>query len=135
MKYYKYKDEESEIAPGMEYLETDDGWAIRQIAFNGKEHLASNRKYPNGRMGLADQQCDFDIFEEIIPISKQEFDNIWNAHLTIHQDEWNAIKEIHPIGKEVKGVIEIFFPQGVIVDLGGNALGVADYAACKASTT
>ena len=135
MKYYKYADEYSEIAPGMVYLETNDGCAIRQITFNGKEYLSSNRKYPNGSMGLAEGQTDFDIIEEIIPISKQEFDEIWNTHLAIHQNEWNATKEAYSIGKEVKGVIEIFFPQGVIVDLGGDALGVADYAESRASTT
>jgi hypothetical protein len=33
----------------------------------------------------------------------------------------------------VQGFIQIFYPQGVIINLGDDTLGVADYAVCKSS--
>jgi hypothetical protein len=134
MKYYKYRDEFSPIAPGTEYVETDKGWPIRQIAFNGKEYIASNRRHPLWGLTLGDQQVDWDAIDEVSSISKQEFEKIWNAHLANHQVEWDAIKKAHPNGKEEQGFIVVFFPQGVIVDLGDNTLGLADYSTCLAST-
>jgi hypothetical protein len=133
MKYYKYVDEYSHIAPGMTYIETDDGWQIRQITCNEEECFASNRKCPPWGLILGESQTDYDGFDDVTPITKEEFDEVWNAHLADHLDEWEANKALYPVGKEVNGFMLIFFPQGVIVDLGDNALGVANYAASKAS--
>jgi hypothetical protein len=133
MKYYKYVDDYSHIAPGMTYIETEDGWQIRQITCNEEECFASNRKCPPWSLMLGEGQTDYDSFDDVAPISKHEFEEVWNTHLANHQAEWESNKVLYPVGKKVTGFILIFFPQGVIVDLGDNALGVADYAACKAS--
>lgn len=135
MKYCKYDDEFSEITPGTEYLEINEDWANRQIAFNGKEYLASNYNHPQWGMMLADKEIDYDELVregEVTPITKDEFEAVWQAHLALHLAEWEAAKRAYSIGKSVEGSMKIFYPQGVIVDL-GNALGVADHRACKES--
>ena len=137
MNYCKYDDEYSPLAPGTEYLEINENWANRQITFNGEEYLASNYIHPRWGIMLADGELDYDELVregEVTPITKDEFEAVWQAHLALHQAEWEAAKRSYQIGTSVDGWIKIFYPQGVIVFL-GNALGVADYRACKASTS
>jgi hypothetical protein len=137
MKYYKYHDENSIIEPGTTYVETDEGVTIREVTFNGTEYLASNVNYPHWGMLLAEGQVDYEPFVEtgeVTPITEQEFTEIWKAHLALRQEEWEAAKHTYPVGATAHGFIQIFYPQGVIVNLGGNALGIADYKACQAST-
>jgi hypothetical protein len=139
MKYYKYLDEESSIENGIRYIETLDGVSIREVTTNGTDYWASNAYYPGDGVTMGEGQYDYDAlaledWAMVTPISKQEFDQTWNAHLKAREPQWNAVKQVHPVGMDVNGFIEIFYPQGVIVRLGGDALGVADYQACKAST-
>jgi len=135
MKYYKYTFDE-DIGGNNEifYHETKNGWTIRQIIINEISWITSNVKDSEGRLVLADTQLDYDSESDITTISKQEFDEVWHNCLAPRQAMWEKIKQIHSVGESVEGFIEIFYPQGVIVDLGNEALGVADYAACKAST-
>jgi hypothetical protein len=133
MEYYKYHDEYSDIAPAMTYLEVEGEWALRQITFNGERYLTSNVD-----MDLPEKEADYHALVEegeVIPISKQEFDSVWNAHLALRQNQWETAKRAYPIDKAVQGSLKLFFPQGVIVNLDGGVLGVADYQACRASTT
>jgi hypothetical protein len=136
MQYYKYPDEYSEIAGGTTYIEIDDGWSIRQITVNGAAYLASNVSHPDWGMILGDKQADYEDLAaegEVIPISKQEFEAIWRAHLALRQAKWEAAKQVYSVGTTVHGYIQIFYPQGVIVNLGNDTLGVADHKACWAS--
>src|SRR5574341_1009572 len=136
VKYYKFNDDfgDSPIGDNVTYLEVDRGGALRQIAWNGKEYLASNVNYPPWGLVLAEGYVDYDAEEDVTPITKQEFDEIWQAHLATRNGIWEAIKQQYPSGTPVSGFIQIFFPQGAIVNLGSNdALGVADYQECKAS--
>jgi hypothetical protein len=139
MRYYKYLDEDGPIGDGYTFVETDDGWAIRQITVHNDNFLASNVRYSPWGLCLADQKVDYDElidYDEMspIPITKNEFDEVWNLHLTQRRAIWNKVKKAYKIGSKVEGAILIFFPQGVIVDLGEDSLGVADYVECKAST-
>jgi hypothetical protein len=133
MKYYKYADDYGFVDDGITHLEVDNGWAIRQITVNDDVVYASNVSYPPWGLRLADQSVDFDEIDEVIPISKQEFDEIWNKHLRQRQDFWEQAKTAYQIGRTVQGYIEIFFPQGVIVNLGKSVLGVANPQECRAS--
>ncbi len=72
---------------------------------------------------------------DVTAISQQEFQAVWNQYLALRQKGWNAAKLNYPVGLPVQGAIKIFFPQGVIVDLGDDVLGVADHDACKQSRT
>src|SRR5260221_7355175 len=123
MKYSKYPDDYTHLGQAVTYLETDDdGWAMRQITFNGKEYFASNVNYPHWSMGLAEKPLDDEFLAslepgEIIWVSRKEFLTVWNAHLAERKSIWDAAKVAYPIGKKVRGHIVIFYPQGVIVQL------------------
>ena len=129
-KYYKYVDT---YGPpnGTVYFESENGWVLRQTMVGDHEIIASNVKHPIWGLGLADQQGDYDAIEEVIPIAQAEFDQVWAEHLYQHQAQWAEAKLCHLLGALVHGKIEIFYPQGVIINLSDTALGVANYAECK----
>lgn len=133
MKYYKYDDEYSEIDGGVTYIETREGYAWRQITVNDERYIASNLVYPSWGMMLAEGQVDYESISVVEEINQTEFEAIWNNHLANHQAQWNKAKQLLTIGTTVQGYIQIFYPQGVIVNLGDNILGVADYLTCKIS--
>lgn len=134
MKYYKYDDGYRLVEDGITYVEVDDGWAVRQITVSEEGIYASNVSYPPWGLILADQSIEYDEIEEVIPIGQQEFDEVWHQHLEQRQVIWNEAKAAYPVGRLAQGYIELFFPQGVIVNLGEGVLGVANHQACRAST-
>lgn len=135
MNYYKYDEiEDHPLGGGITYIESEDGWALRQITVRGDRYFASNMNNPPWGLVLADARLDYESLGHVVTaISASEFEAIWQAHLRQHHDEWEARKKAYPIGTTVAGTICIFFPQGVIVDLANNALAVADYRSCLAS--
>ena len=135
MKYFRYVDEWSPIGAGMTYVEVADGGTIRQITIAGEDRISSNICHSRWGIGLAEGRVDYESISEVMPITQSEFESIWQAHLKKHEPEWIAAKNAYPVGIPVKGYIQIFYPQGVIVNLGRNVLGVADYKACKSSTS
>ena len=135
MKYYKYQDVESLIGSGIRYVEAEDGWAIRELTVAGDAFLASNIKYPGWGLLMAEGQVDYDSIEEVSEIEPSEFEQVWRTHLTRNAGRWLITKLAYSIGTQVKGHIAIFYPQGVIVDLGDAVVGVAGYNECRASTT
>lgn len=135
MKYYKYADDYSPISGGTTYIETDDGLAIRQITVNGDRYIVSNLRHPPWGLMLAEGRIDYDsLGDNVVEISPTEFETIWNTHLAKHYPQWQVHKRTYPVGAAVQGWIEIFYPQGVIVYLNDGTRGVADCAACKASS-
>ncbi|MBN1316004.1 MAG: hypothetical protein JXA42_11065 [Anaerolineales bacterium] len=136
MKYYKYLDEFGPLEGGFTYIELEDGYTVRQISINGDRIQASNICYSRWglMLGEGEIKIDFDGPIQVSEISAQEFDRIWNDHLKRHQNRWSSAKSKFKLGTRVQGYIEIFYPQGVIVNLGSGALGVADYEECVAST-
>ena len=133
-RYFKYADNDTPLGAGMTYLETQDGYAIRQITTNGSQDISSNLLFPPWGLCLADGYVDYDILGDAIEeISPSEFEAIWKICLSRHASEWQTSKIAYPKETPVSGWIEIFFPQGVIVNLGDGTLGVADYAACRSS--
>lgn len=129
MRYYKGDDPESPIGEGIIYLEVMEGYPVRQITVTDTQRLSSNRDFMMGH-----GQTDFDEVEEALPISKEEFDLVWSRHLEAHREEWERAKDRYPIGTPVEGVLKVFFPQGVIVELEQTVHGVAEYQACRDST-
>jgi hypothetical protein len=135
MKYFKYKEEDSLIGEGTRFVETNDGIALREVTINGDAFLGSNICYPHWGMRLADAEADYKDVEGVTPISQVEFDMAWNAHLSHNAGRRVIIKQAYPIGTRVQGHMVIFYPQGVIVDLGDSGtLGLANYNECRAST-
>lgn len=134
MKYYRYQEpEDHPIGGGTTYVETEDGCAIRQITVHLGRYFASNINYPHWGLWLAEGCIDYDAIEEATSIGRQAFEDVWQGHLQQHRHRWNTVKQVYSIGTPAIGGILIFYPQGVIVDLGDNVLGVADRRACLAS--
>mgnify|MGYP006306773087 CR=1 FL=1 len=135
-KYFKYDDDFSPLGEGITYIETLGGTdAIRQITVFKGEYHASNIGHPKYGINLADQSADYASIDKVKQISKQEFAEIWNAHLTQHRAEWEKAKTHNKVGKRIEGHIEIFYPQGVIVQLNSKFWGLANYDECLVSTT
>lgn len=134
MNYYKYQDDFGPLGKAVTFVETDGGRTIRQITVSTGGQHASNVKYPHWGMMLNEKQVEYESIPEVKPIDKNEFVRIWQAHLANREVEWREAKKDCPIGKVVTGYIEIFYPQGVIIDLGNGKLGVADYQTTKASS-
>lgn len=118
------------------YFEVEEkGTAFRQIVVNDDgTFIASNRKHETFHFSLADQEIvDTDL--QYNRITKNEFEKVWSNYLQAFTNEWNHTKTVLPIGREVEGYIECFFPQGVIVNIFKyNAVGVADYHECRENT-
>lgn len=133
MKYYRF-DDDFLYADGTTYLEVDkDGCAFRQITVGGGQFVASTINHPQWGFCLPEQCVDYDDWEEVVLITKQDFDAVWSQHLARNHPRWETTKVRCPVGKRVTGAIAVFYPQGVVVDLGPNALGIADSAECRAS--
>lgn len=132
MKYYKYHDAHTPIDGGITYIEVIDGYAYRQITVNDDKYIMSNIKVQELDW-LAEGEIKLDSTDEIIGISKEEFESIWNSHLNYHQSQWEHTKQRYKIEKSVTGYIQVFYPQGVIITLDEESLGVADYKECRAT--
>jgi|SRR5579859_178919 len=133
-KYYKYTAEWSDLVDATTYVETENRAEFRRISFDGRSYVASNVIQPNGQMDLASTAVDYEKWlDAVTPITEDEFDGIWQAYLVTRQPQWKAMKESYPIGAKVDGILHLFVPLGAIVKLESNAVGVADYAACKAA--
>ena len=136
MRYFRYDDEYSEIAGGVTYVETDDGWAMRQLTLNGDKYLASNINDLNSGLNLADAQIDYDDLEQdqVTEISQEAFEAVWHAILARHEVVWRQSQTKYPVGMSVEGGLLVFYPQGVIVKLDDMTLGVANHALCHQSS-
>ncbi len=135
MRYFKYDDEYSQIGGGITYVEAEDGWTIRQVTLNGEQYLASNINDPTWGLSLADGQIDYDnLDDQVTEITSDEFEDIWRSILARHETTWRHSQTRYPIGSSVQGVLVIFYPQGVIIKLDPETLGVADHEQCRAST-
>jgi hypothetical protein len=135
MRYFQYEDDNDFIGKGIRYIETDEGYTIREVTVCGNCFLGSNFYYPHDGLMLSEGKCEYETIAEVIEITKETFDTTWAAHLAQNMGRWSVIKHSYPVGFQVQGRIAVFYPQGVIVDLGdGGTLGIANYEACKSST-
>jgi hypothetical protein len=134
LKHYKFLDHWTAREMRLTYIEARQGQATRQVRVAGQRYLGSNVAYPGQNMGPPSCAVDYDAAPEVIPISQSEFEHVWQRHVATRRDRWVAVKRAYPLGTVISGGIRIFYPQGVLVYLGGDALGLADYEAFKAST-
>ena len=135
MKYYKYPDEDSLNGSGVRFVEAEEGCSIREITVGNDSVLASNILYPHWGLMMSEGQADYDSIPEVTEIERSEFVRVWDAHLAQNAGRWLITRLAYPVGKEVKGYIAIFYPQGVLVDLGDAVVGVAGYRECRDSCT
>lgn len=133
MNYIKYEDE-SDYIKGYTYIEIEDGYALRQISKFNNGYVASNRKDKEYDFCLAEGFIDIEDIDGAIKIDKTEFDNIWIKYINQLTKEWEQIKKEYIVGRKIEGIIEVFYPQGVIISINDKVLGIADYEECKDST-
>lgn len=89
MKYYKYRDEYSEIQGGYVYRETKNGVVFRNITVNVDDYIASNVHNPySGQLEIPEGKLKYDDFDDIVAISESEFEDVWDSHLSKHLLKW-----------------------------------------------
>ncbi|MDP4144336.1 MAG: hypothetical protein Q8936_07625 [Bacillota bacterium] len=134
MDYYKYQDSLSDIY-GYIFLEVEDGYAIRQIFKSSMGFIASNRKDEEYDFLLSEGYLDFSGFESnVIKINPSKFNSVWLEYKKELLNEWEETKNKFRINQEIMGTIEVFYPQGILINLENNIVAIADYEECKNST-
>ncbi len=132
-RYFSYDDE---YVGGTTYVEIDEEYVIKQISVTPSKYIASNRKDEEFDFYLAEGQIDVNELLEygVSEISENQFYSVWNNYKDELIDKWNITKEKFRIGDEIEGIIEVFYPQGVIVNIAQGVVGIADYDQCRNST-
>ncbi|TDL57127.1 hypothetical protein E2R60_00960 [Paenibacillus dendritiformis] len=64
-------------------------------------------------------------FEEEDMIAREEFERAWAAAVQPYQPAWEQAKREYRIGDTVTGGIAMFYPQGVIIQIGPGRYGAA----------
>ncbi|NBD24470.1 hypothetical protein [Paenibacillus glycinis] len=115
------------------YFEIDshNRTAYRQVMHTREgEWVGSNRRHPRFGYFLSDQDVIAERGEEI---TKQAFEAFWELANAPHWAAWNNAKRALPIGADVEGTLDVFYPHGVICSIPAYwAVGLANYEACKA---
>ncbi|MCA1032880.1 hypothetical protein LCL95_17865 [Bacillus timonensis] len=132
-RFFKWYDDDLK---GTTYIEIDNDVASKQIAVTSNKYIASNRKDEEHHFYLAEEKIDEN---EIIDfggseISENQFYNIWNKFRDELCDNWHQSKEKFPIGSEIEGIIEVFYPEGVIIGISPDIIGITDYNKCRISS-
>ncbi|MED3571407.1 hypothetical protein [Cytobacillus praedii] len=124
--------------PGMGtwYFEIDnDGVAYRQMVYHDDGIcITSNRKHYFYHFMLAEHPLDAQesYYKEI---SQTEFEKLWYEQLQHGLEDWHRTKSLFPVGNRVEGYIEVFFPQGTLINLlEPQAVGITDTSALKTET-
>ena len=128
-KYYKINDAEFDMYPT--YIELDDDYyCLRQITqvndtfINTSIAVEGDFFLPEGSFN----DCLEFLTDEI---SKQTFEELWEASKKPYLSEWKALKQEFQIGQQVNGQIVCFYPQGIILDIGKKFYAIANYDTCK----
>jgi oligoendopeptidase F len=116
------------------YFEVSEvGTVFRQILLEqGKESKVSNQK----KYDFFLSETELDLEDPILRrIAKEEFERVWNEVNKDQEDIWNKKKEIIKCGTKIKGFIEVFYPQGVVVNIPEyDVLGLANYEECATNS-
>lgn len=112
------------------YIEIVNGYAERQIMICDDRYIASNREDSDMEFFLAEGLIDINELEETEIVSKNEFEEVWSMHSKCLLQEWLRAKEYFTKGKDVSGILKVFYPQGVIVELANKTIAITDYEEC-----
>ncbi|WP_017812407.1 hypothetical protein [Paenibacillus shenyangensis] len=122
MLYFIYK----ELADEWYYESDTKGIVYRQIV---KEH-SKNPKLSNQRESqfyMAEHPIDVED-PMLDSLQKVDFENEWIKLNADYMSEWEHAKKENGIGQEVKAMIEVIYPQGIIVRLNHTKYpGLASY--------
>ncbi|SHJ97637.1 hypothetical protein SAMN02745163_02971 [Clostridium cavendishii DSM 21758] len=135
--YMQYTDTDDSFEIGQEctvFYEIINNYVERQVLLAKDKLVGSNRK--DKMLDYFLSECsitpdDFDIEDKNFKIiTKIEFEEIWDKHCNLYKEEWNYSKNKFKIGMEVKGEVEVIYPQGIIIKLNETTLAITDYDKC-----
>ncbi|QTD41519.1 hypothetical protein [Sporosarcina sp. Te-1] len=127
----KYVKDIQEPGMGTWYFEIDnDGVAYRQMVYHDDGTcITSNHHFMLAEHPLDAQES---YYQEI---SQAEFEELWYEQLQLDLEDWHQTKSLFPVGTRVEGYIEVFFPQGTLINLlEPLAFGITDTSALKSDT-
>ncbi|ABR34902.1 hypothetical protein [Clostridium beijerinckii] len=110
------------------YMEIVNGYAERQIMICDNRYIASNREDNDMGFFLAEGLIETNELDEVV--SQNEFEEVWSIHSKCILEDWLRAKEYFTKGKEVEGILKVFYPQGVIIELENKTIAIADYEEC-----
>ncbi|TXK80682.1 hypothetical protein [Paenibacillus sp. N3.4] len=121
----KYIRQEHKERKEVYYFEVDDdNVALRQATQIDNKLIVSNRPFDKLHFFLTDQEVCSTIEEEI---EKAEFELVWNTGVEPFKENWNRTVQTISIGQEIQGFMEIFYPQGIIINFNNVTFGLTDY--------
>lgn len=122
------------LAQGVEegecyYFEVDqDGTAYRQVTVLGDQVLVSIAPH----FHVAESAVEW--YEGDQEISAESFNEVWTRAVEPYKDAWQRSKAHYAIGVQVQGIIRMFYPQGVIIQLDEECYAVANDASLRKQT-
>jgi len=144
MNYYQFFDKFGRLKGAETWVELDRGFVLRQISIRGDDVLASNRPHPDHGYFLPTGYIDYAAYNQIhaadidkglikpvVKTSPEKFDKVWQKHLANYEQEWLSTKKSFAHETVVRGEVRAFYPQGVIISLGENVTGIANYERCR----
>lgn len=103
------------------YFEVDDEMiAYRQVTLMNDCYKLSIA--PEFYLAEGEIEC----FEGDEDISQEQFNEIWDKAVASYRVGWEQVKLDYAPGTLVNGIIKMFYPQGVIIQLSDRAYAVAD---------
>ncbi|MCZ8517928.1 MULTISPECIES: S1 domain-containing protein [Paenibacillus] len=122
---YKYLKKEWKEGEESFFFELDsEGITMRQIVGQKESLLVSNR--PDFCLSEAPIDVKYGIL-----IPQNEFQELWELGNKPYRNEWIEARRKLKEGMELEGQIEVIYPQGIIIDLGGGRYGITDYEECR----
>lgn len=68
-------------------------------------------------------------------MSQEQFEELWHEPLQLGMEDWHRTQSRFPVGTRVEGYIEVFYPQGTLINLlAPQAVGITDTSALKSET-
>lgn len=135
MKYFFFKADIEEGVPAS-YYELDKKWyIIRSIIILPDSVIGSNQPYykipgqeyydltiPEGPHDPSDLMEGYE--DEIVEITKEEFDTKWRDFLNSQINRWEKTKARFEIGSRINGLPKMYYPQGIIVEVELDVYGI-----------
>lgn len=104
------------------YFEIDDQQiAYRQIVMN--DHYSKVSIAPD--FMLAETEVEYEPHEKIGVV---EFEIAWESAISTYRKQWDYYKQQYLPGDSVTGILQMFYPQGCIIQLDEHTYAIADRA-------
>lgn len=129
MEYYRLSYEENDENY---YFEIDEEQTVlRQVIEDEERWVVSSRPDEELHFCLFDQQFDQEMNRANgEDISAAEFETVWQEAMKPYVKDWEKMQQLFKPGDAVKGIVEVIYPQGIILSLPNDALGIINIGDC-----